>query len=708
MTLPPSDSWDTRDALGDENGGHAHHEDRSRDGHENSDDGGVGALLADLGCVLPGAAAQDLDPERCLDAVRAAHRLTAILQSATMLATGQLAARTGERLLREADAADPGELSKTARARWRARVKTVTALEVEARTGLGRYAARELVALATAPAPVRAAVTQGLSGGTTRAEQVSAWWRRCSQLPHEDATDIARRLFADSDDPDDVVPERRGPDGDVKTAPWATGEFRNALEREATRAEGRDPTTRAATRAARARARDGYGILDDDGTGRVVLTGDAASVSACVDRLHVLARRARQAGDPRTQAQLRSDVGRALLLHGTLPLPDLGDEPALITPDDIDRLVQVVSGAPSYEVQVVVPWNALTGTPALATINPPPAHWHRAETGTPASNPEGAAAAAARTTPAAAATDRDEFGAVPAGGVGEQLGRFRRYLTTDEIRDILCRTRTSLFRLLTDPADGRCVERTLARYQPDAAMRAQVRAADLTSRGPGSTVLVRDADLDHVTSYLLGGSTNEVNLQGLDRVWHAAKTQKHWQAQIDATRNVTWTSLWGRLYRTRGHDYSQYLDLRSLAGPAPGSDPHEPASHAGPSGTSGRPGTDLTPEERRHLASLLVYSALAHRDPGSPLESDTDDPDNDGDLPDVRRLRQAIHLRHTRPDGKKGNGPHPRTPTPGQLRQHGASTVLNHSEWTLLRHTTPGGDADNPDERGANQPPPPF
>ena len=115
----------------------------------------------------------------------------------------------------------------------------------------------------------------------------------------------------------------------------------------------------------------------------------------------------------------------------------------------------------------------------------------------------------------------------------------------------------------------------MTRYAPDAAMRVQVRAADVFSRAPGSTVPATRADLDHVQEYLLGGPTSETNLQALDRPWHAMKTEKFWDAVMDATRNVTWESFWGRLYRTRPHDYRQYLSRPHPAAPAT-DDPRPP------------------------------------------------------------------------------------------------------------------------------------
>ncbi|MCH8627920.1 hypothetical protein MM440_09005 [Arsenicicoccus piscis] len=59
--------------------------------------------------------------------------------------------------------------------------------------------------------------------------------------------------------------------------------------------------------------------LHPDGTGEVNVTGDAAAVAAAHNRIHQMARRARQLGDPRTMGQLGADLALGLLLHGHHP-----------------------------------------------------------------------------------------------------------------------------------------------------------------------------------------------------------------------------------------------------------------------------------------------------------------------------------------------------------------------------------------------------
>lgn len=597
----------------------------------------------------------------------------------------------------------------------------MTAAEISALTGLGRGAARQLVAVS--PASTRVPVREALRAGVATWTQVEHFWRLAGQLPHEDAGDVARSLFATTDTltreghADDgsgtpgVAVERLDPDGALNDGPWGAKQFVQALHREVTRARSADLEAAARARAARHRARTAYAIVDDDGTGQVVITGDAVGTTACADRLYLLAKKAHAAGDERTEAQLRSDIARALLLHGTLPLlglaaastrtssvPDDGltgataaDLQALVTPDDIATLAQIISGTPSYELQVVVPWPSVTCTPE--------GHHDAGPTGT-----AGAGGAAVAPTPAGTAgasgdaTDDDhpptpDHGGGPARhpvddpgltqGVGRVVGRASHFVTPGSIRDMVLSPGTTLHRLLTDPADGRCRERSLARYQPDAAMRRQVLAADLLSRAPDGVLPVRDGQLDHVTEYLLGGSTTEGNLQGLDTVVHALKTEKFWDAEIDASRTVTWTSLFGRHYRTRPHDYRQYLGLgdtaaghhaRTVQGPSDTTAGDHARTGQGPGHTidirNQGDHRDAPPldeaAERRHLASLMVYAALAHRSRTDRLDAADDDPDSDAHLVDDGH--RVVWVRQTRQrDGRRVTGPRPGTPTPDRL-----------------------------------------
>ena len=679
------------------------------------------ALLESLGAerrgqlqdVLPALDRQQLSGEAALDALEASHRVSCAAAGARLHAVRELVARTAAELLADKNVTDPAEMSKTARERWRAEAKSVAVREVVALTGSGRGAAQEEVAIASLPDAARRPVEQALQAGLSTWPLVLSWSRRCARMAHEDAALISRALFATGIDPCEAAVERLTPEGELSSRPWAKPVFLEALERLATAVEGADPETRERERAARHAARDAYAIVDDDGTARLVVTGDIVSITGAVSRLQEMAVKARNAGDPRTRSELRSDIARSLLNHGVLPVPDLGGELGLITPDDIAGLVDVLAGVPAAHVNVIVPWDVLTGTPALSVPNvyPEPGATTDEAAGAPAEGTGPPPAEGAGPPPAeGAGSPPSEGTGLPAGGtgdgasfglvqvlpaVGRLLGRESRFLTAEEVRAIAGRPGTTLHRLLMDPADGRCLERSAAGYAPDAAMRAQILAADVTSRAPGSTVPAPWCDLDHVEEYLLGGPTSEQNLQSLDRPWHAVKTRKFWDAVMDATRNVTWESFWGKVYRTRAHDYRQYL-TQAITLPDPGAPAAVP------------PGEPPTLEEQRHLASLLVYAAIAQRRPGDRLIADDDEPGADVEF---LGLREALLIRHTTRDGRRVDGPRPGTPTPERLITHPPREVLDHPDWTTIDDppedeaggtAVPGG-ATDPD-----QDPPPF
>lgn len=118
--------------------------------------------------------------------------------------------------------------------------------------------------------------------------------------------------------------------------------FRKRLARAVAAAAPPDEETERRRRQARA-GRDLKLAPGDDGVSHLDLTAESDRVLAAHDRVDRLARRARQAGDHRTLAQLRADVTTDLLVHGTVP-------------DD-----HLLGDAPPGRVQVVVSLSTLLG-----------------------------------------------------------------------------------------------------------------------------------------------------------------------------------------------------------------------------------------------------------------------------------------------------------------------------------------------------------
>ncbi|USQ77753.1 HNH endonuclease signature motif containing protein [Ornithinimicrobium cryptoxanthini] len=245
---------------------------------------------------------------------------------------------------------------------------------------------------------------------------------------------------------------------------------------------------------------------------------------------------------------------------------------------------------------------------------------------------------------------------LPDVGVGEVVGRESLFLSPTQVRDLALVPGSTLYRLLTDPATGRCVERSITAYRFDAAMRAQIIAADRFCRAPGCVKPAKTSQLDHVQEYgTTGGHTCEANAMALSTTHHDKKTKKDVDAIINADRDVTWTTLLGRIYTTKAHDYNQYTKLLTAAKTQID---QEIAAGA-------------TPAEAIDAA---IYQALSYRPPGSPFEAREDSPGWEDDFTGW----DQITLTHTGPDGQRAYRPAPDT-TRAEHERHQA-TRTHHDD----------------------------
>ncbi len=306
-----------------------------------------------------------------------AHQRSA-MEARLLGAAQDLTAEIGAALLADKGYADVDELTPARRRKW-AETKRLACAELQVALGLGVREARQLVGVACAPAPVRTVVAEALETGLASWGHVRAFWERCGTLPADEAPLVSESLFGA--DPDLAVPERLAPDGTLLDRPWHQAEFWAALEREAVRVEGQDVL---AERERRHRARAERRVwmrVDDDSTATLAVTGPLTSVCAISQRIDACAKALRKSGDERTLAQLRSDVAQTLLLHGRLDLPGRAEgtlttpptgrtlptgptgDP-LLTPAESEAVAQIVTAQPSITLEVVVPFDALTGQPA--------------------------------------------------------------------------------------------------------------------------------------------------------------------------------------------------------------------------------------------------------------------------------------------------------------------------------------------------------
>ena len=288
----------------------------------------------------------------------------------------------------------------------------------------------------------------------------------------------------------------------------------------------------------------------------------------------------------------------------------------LIAPEQMDRLIRIINALPEVSLQVVVPLDVLTGgrapcphcgaQPSHSADPPPPApQGNTAEgaVGPPDGEPpDGKPPDGKPSNHEPPHDEPPEWMRVLAdllprgpgrGLVGEVLGPVPVFISPGQARELALTPGTALHRIVTDPLDGRCVERTREGYRPDAQMRRQIRAADVYSRFPGSRTHFGACELDHVTPWgWAGGPTGETNLATLEIPAHQAKTLGHLDLTINCRRDLTFTTLLGQIVGTRTHDYTQYLHARAA--------------------------DDL--EARRDLANRAVYAAYAARtgQPGQP------------------------------------------------------------------------------------------
>ncbi|GAA1139181.1 HNH endonuclease signature motif containing protein [Ornithinicoccus hortensis] len=563
---------------------------------------------------------------------------------------------TGEEFLARKRVASPDELSKTAREDWRARTKSTLAHELQLLTGWGIQDCHDRVGFAVAPRQAASIPLAALASGEVGWSQVRAWWQACRRMPVEVAAEVAARMFGpDSDRARSARDSGIAPEHQARPS---LGETKDTLARLVTALMGEDPKAARESRRAALARRDVYAELEDNGIGCLSINAGTSSVVAAIDRIDQVARAVKAAGDERTLSQLRSDIAMSLLVHGTTttpgskergsktggsktggvkkgdshsgppdhdgdggpPDPDAHDRPpGPESPDEsldpeqpgllgmVDEgIARILEGRPSVNFEVIVPLEALL-------------------------DPE-------------------------APGVGAVPGR--GYLTPEHVRELATQAGGVFHRLVTDPLDGRVVERSITAYRPDARMRAQIRAADVFCRAPGCRVPFDRCEKDHEVPYVdgvRGGLTSEINVDGKHKPHHQFKTWEVWKSEMDATRRVTWRTLFGRCYVTRAHDYRVYSQ-------SPGSTPTPTTT---PTTTPGEdseaiPGLSSAVGDG-DLQDRLIYAALCFRDTDGRLAADEDHPEYELDARERHLLheRAPIRLRHRigGPGGRRRSGP---------------------------------------------------
>lgn len=277
----------------------------------------------------------------------------------------------------------------------------------------------------------------------------------------------------------------------------ADGSIRSdrAVRRELRRQVALHVARSAEAEAAAVAERTCYAVLEHDGTGTLVVTGEAGRVTAAAERVDTLARRLRADGDRRTLEQLRSDVTLDLVLFGWASAEGVAES----------AHATFVGTAPVAHVNVVIGLTTLLGLGS---------------------------------------------------GIAEIPGY--GYLSGEHARQ-LCLARGSVWRrLVTDPATGTALELSTRRYRPTAAMADQVAALDQVCRAPGCVVPAHHCDIDHQRAWP-AGPTTVANLGDKHRRHHNHKTRGVWTVEAEDGGGMVWRTASGRRYRTERHDYDDPL-----------------------------------------------------------------------------------------------------------------------------------------------------
>lgn len=651
-------------------------------------------------------------------AVRAVAAVQARLDAVSLVLTQDLVLRSAEKLLARDGVEDPTALSRTAHQTWRSQVKASVAGELQVANGVGVVEARQMVAIASVPGAVRGHVLGSLRRGESCWRLVRAFQARTGRLGIEQAARVAESLFGT--DVDVAAVERLDADGELALSrPWAHKEYYAALDREVVRAKDEDTAEEDREQAIAARSTSL--TVEDDGASTFTCTTSIAAGVAISERIDGAARRARKGGDKRTLAQLRSDITAALLIYGTVPALE-GDDASdpVVTPDDIDSLRAIISATPPGRVDLVVPWDAVLGavcptcrasgrtgpaptTPAAAAATSESAPGPRERSAAtspwttgPAPEPEEAPPATthARWHPSAAPPDEES---VDSNAIGELISWSSAFIRAKDARAIVLTPGTLLSRVLTNPADGRCIERATKSYAPDADMKRQVRAADVFGRGPGCRRPAKDCEIDHEEEFLTSGWTAEPNLNCKALLDHFRKTTRLMRSVMNERRDVTWTTLLGQVAVTRGHDYRQYLARVETLTPID----YRPAAGGEDGGVGGREG-GAEPQDRadlaarRDLLNQVLYAAIVHRRSGERLEAEDDLPGSE----DWLTAWDSIGITYRDGDGRRRAGGPPSHPTPEQLL--GPAPTPAHAPMAAMQAETEGESADRDIE------PPPF
>lgn len=484
---------------------------------------------------------------------------------------------------------------------WRGQCRDAVIKETAMLTGGMTTDSRSKVKVATTPGDRHATSREALRAGATTWTRVRTVATETEHLDPATAEQIAGRVLAPSRskvlDPRAFTHEPT-PDADAASPVAAGGShdllpvshdgFRARLNRQITIADD-NAETGERKRAERVASRETRVDMLDHGMGQFSATASAERVCAADQRLDLLARAARAAGDKRTLAQLRSDIATDLLIHGVVP----GDKD--------------LGAAPTARLEILVGLDTLIGGAVPAGVPGDddwmPSGWQPREIG----------------------CGESAFGPIPA----------------SICRELLFTEGTVLRRLITDPSTGQVID-AASTYRVPASMAAVVQARDQHSRAPGVENRRTGTDFDHCTNWSreatepAQGQTHPHNLRLLDRGHHNLKTHGFWSSTQAPDATVTWKTL------------TAVIDTKPFDPNQPTSDPAEfvdESIRAATQALEDKLGSDAVTKQQ----AALAFAALGGPVPATPpreflAEQDQADQDEFNDTW-ARNLAAAESLR---------------------------------------------------------------
>lgn len=124
----------------------------------------------------------------------------------------------------------------------------------------------------------------------------------------------------------------------------------------------------------------------------------------------------------------------------------------------------------------------------------------------------------------------------------------------DVVAEMIATELPKLRLLVVDESTGRLAYRATDGYRPSSEQIAHVRAAWVTSAGPGSQVFATRCDIDHAIPHP-EGPTSVDNLIPPDRTWHLGKTKGALSVTVDDDGSARWNTALGQTRTVTPYEY---------------------------------------------------------------------------------------------------------------------------------------------------------